>query len=314
MSANILIKSLVVMLGLIPPTGLPALLRAAETPNTAYVKQKVLGVRVHMVVVDMNDPSFEVGVALSRGGLGRSESFGSMLNRTHPVAAITGTFFCTRSLKPIGDIVIDGRRINRGPIGACLAFGPDNKLQVRPAKRGVDADWNGFVTGLRSGPKLISGGKISINAKSEGFHEKGLFARRQRSAIGMTANNKLLLVLVRTPVTFSELAKVMRKLGAVEAINLDGGSSSALSYGGKIVVYPQRRLTNVIVINRRQPIAAKPKIPLPATTSSPSVPLGISVAPPAPLPEGPQAVAGVTEQIPVLPKKTTGEVEDSTAG
>ena len=302
MSENIVRRSLVlliVLLGLlvqISPAG-------AAGSGAAFIKSRVLGIRVHMVVVDLNDPSYEVGVALSRGGLRTAESFSSMVNRTRPVAAITGTFFCTRSLTPVGDIVVDGRRVHQGPVGASLAFTSDNRVAIHAAGKGAIIDWTGCEAGLRSGPQLISGGVISINARREGFRDRGLFGRRMRSAIGVTSRNKLLLVAVRTPVTFSELAKVMRRLGAVEAMNLDGGSSTALSYGGSIKVWPGRRLTNVIVVTKRRPTVARQNAPVPIAAPGPAGrPEGVSTSPAAPAPTQPATVAQAPEQHAALPK------------
>jgi len=226
--------------------------------SVAYFKSKTLGVWTHVVVINLNDSSITVGVVLPRGGRGASEPFSSMISRTKPVAAITGTFFCTRSLIPIGDIIAEGRRVNAGAIGACLAVFPDNTVKVVPGLRGVNVDWTGCATGLRTGPRLLSGGRVQIDARTEGFHSKGLFGRRPRAAVGVTAHNKLLLVAVKTPVTFSELAKIMRALGAVEAINLDGGSSVGLSYGHKVVVTPGRRMTNLLTIRKRESTGAPP--------------------------------------------------------
>jgi hypothetical protein len=221
-----------------------------------YAGVTVLGVHTHVVTVDLNDQSVAVSVALSNGGPRTTESFGSMVSRWKPAAAITGTFFCTRSLTPVGDIVREGMRINTGAIGACLGFTSDNKVRVAPGEKGKNVDWTGCDSGVRTGPLLLSSGRITVNARREGFHDTGLFGRRVRAAIGVTSNNKLLLVAVKTPVTFTELAKVMLHLGAVNAINLDGGSSTALSFGERIVVHPGRRMTNVIVVGRRKPTPA----------------------------------------------------------
>ena len=270
-------------------------------PQAVYLKTSVLGVRAHVVTVDLNDPTLQVGVVLPMRGPGASEPFLSMISRTRPVAAITGTFFCTRSLLPIGDIVTDGRRVNAGAIGACLAVTPDNQVKLTPGRRGIRADWTGYDTGVRSGPLLVSGGRININARTEGFRDRRLFGRHVRASIGVTAHNKLLLVVVRTPVTFGELAKVMRALGAVEAINLDGGSSTALSYGGRILVNPGRRMTNLIVVQRR----TKPALPVTTAACPLTPPLTIAISnSPTPFPPDEDSVAlTVPEHHAILPEK-----------
>jgi hypothetical protein len=40
----------------------------------------------------------------------------------------------------------------------------------------------------------------------------------------------------------------MRRIGCSEAMNLDGGSSVGLAQRGRVLVRPQRELTNVMVV------------------------------------------------------------------
>jgi exopolysaccharide biosynthesis protein len=303
MSANILIRTFVLLALCF---AIVSAAQASPAASTSCTSQKVLGVWAHVVTIDLNDNTLEVGIALARGGLRTSEPFGSMVSRTKPIAAITGTFFCTRSLAPVGDVVIDGHIVCRGTVGACLAFAPDNKVRISSACRGDRSDWTGIVAGVRSGPQLLSGGVIKIDARKEGFRDKGLFGRRVRSAIGVTPQNKLLLVAVKTPVTFGELAKVMRRLGATEAVNLDGGSSTALSYGDKIVVRPARRLTNLIVVSRRRPFIAPSALPqIAAQPSSPQIIVTISGRQTEP-PVRQVVIIQSSEQPASLPENLTG--------
>jgi exopolysaccharide biosynthesis protein len=52
--------------------------------------------------------------------------------------------------------------------------------------------------------------------------------------------------------TLGELRKIMRNLGAVDALNLDGGGSSEMVVKGKVVNRPsdgrERRITNAVLI------------------------------------------------------------------
>ncbi len=47
--------------------------------------------------------------------------------------------------------------------------------------------------------------------------------------------------------TMKQWAAVMQKLGAVQAMNLDGGASSGMLVGGKVVTSPGRLLSNTLV-------------------------------------------------------------------
>jgi hypothetical protein len=66
--------------------------------------------------------------------------------------------------------------------------------------------------------------------------------RNARSAIGLTQDGDLLWVMVAqkpqssdaTGLSFADLAAFMKQLGAIQAMNLDGGTSSSLFYQGQV--------------------------------------------------------------------------------
>ncbi|MEB3288317.1 MAG: phosphodiester glycosidase family protein [Leptolyngbya sp.] len=90
------------------------------------------------------------------------------------------------------------------------------------------------------GPLLIRNRNIVLDAGLEQFGSA--FARQAapRSAIGYTASGDILLVAIHnSPAgpgpTLAETAQVMAQLGSVDALNLDGGSSSSLYLGGRLI-------------------------------------------------------------------------------
>jgi exopolysaccharide biosynthesis protein len=91
-----------------------------------------------------------------------------------------------------------------------------------------------------------------VDPVSEGFSsEKILTYSMARSAVGVTKDNKLLLVTVNSA-TIGELAEIMKSLGAYNAMNLDGGASSGLYYKGSYLTTPGRELSNALVIYELQ--------------------------------------------------------------
>lgn len=101
---------------------------------------------------------------------------------------------------------------------------------------------------ISAGPYLVKEGKIIANAENEGFKEDKITKNKaQRSAIGVTKDNKLLMVTCSNA-SINELAQIMLNLGAVEAINLDGGASSALFAKDKLITPPGRKLSTVLMI------------------------------------------------------------------
>ncbi|MHB0913805.1 MAG: phosphodiester glycosidase family protein [Armatimonadota bacterium] len=220
---------------------------AACAGNIAHNTMLVRGARVEVVTVNLRAPDVRISAMVAKKGPGDNESFASMLKRTNPRAAVTGTFFCTKSLLPVGDIVIEGNRVYAGGVGTGICITRDNKVDFVPIKKGQETGWADYDLVVCSGPMLVRGGKVSLSPKSEGFSDPSLFGGKLRAALGVTKNDKLLLVTVETPVGLWELARIMVQLGATEAVNLDGGTSSALYYNGSVLTRPGRKLTNLIV-------------------------------------------------------------------
>jgi hypothetical protein len=221
---------------------------ARHGTGLVYAKGFLAGAPVHVVQADLRDPEVKVGIVVARGGIGRSESFLSLLNRTTPGAAITGTFFGLRNGLPTGDLVVNGRAIFRGFIGTALAITDGNVVSFISTGYNEETHWELFDTVVRGGPRLVQAGEMAVNPREEGFRSLAGDAYRARTAVGITADRKLLLVAIRTGVTLRRLAMVMRALGAYHAVALDGGTSTAMSFGGRVVAQPGRGLTNLLVV------------------------------------------------------------------
>lgn len=222
---------------------------SAAPLHVAYRNQKVAGVRCHVITVNLREPQVKVTLAVAQGGFPHAhESFDSMIRRTRPTAAINGTFFDKRTLKPIGDLVIEGRLVHQGLMGTALAITADNQAVMRRVTWGHAEDWSGYETVLACGPTLIQDGEVRLCPAEEGFRDPHVLNPGGRSACGLTAVGKLLLVSVPQPITLRKLAEVMQGLGCVQAMNLDGGASVAMYYRGRTILRPGRKLTNLLLV------------------------------------------------------------------
>lgn len=175
-----------------------------------------------------------------------------MVDRARPVAAITGTYFCTRTGFPIGTIVAGGQRIHTGGVGTVLAFEPKQDARLLACQTGQRRDWFGYETVLRAGPRLLADGQEALAPAAEGFRDPAIFQRKPRTAVAVTRLGKLLLVATQKPVLLRTLAAALRELGAVDAMCLDGGGSTGLYHCGKTAVRPNRPLTNLLVVYESQ--------------------------------------------------------------
>ena len=184
------------------------------------------------------------------------------------------------------DVVVSVRETRGGPIppgGAVLAgtgdgadwlrfhAQPGSRVAMREtvstehgalAPRGV-----GIVNG---GPRLLRRGAIDVPAFAEGFHypeDPGCLyrfglRRNPRTLAGVRRDGRLLLVTVdgRAPghslgVSFAESAALLRALGARDAVNLDGGGSTAMTVGSTLLTRPsdatgERPIADAIVVGR----------------------------------------------------------------
>lgn len=215
------------------------------TRSVTYQRLKIGSTWLNVVTADLNSPSVRVTPAIARYGIGTSESFRSILRRTRPAAAIDGTFFCTRSLKPTGDIVIDGQMVYRGYLGIAIGFGPGNSVNFTDCNAYHWTDYNSVLT---AGPSLLLNGKMAVYPWDQGFHSGVHFSPRIRAAVGLTATNKLVLLTTMRGVYLSQLARMMQRLGCVHAAVLDGGSSTGLYWQGRLISNPGRSMTNCLLI------------------------------------------------------------------
>ncbi|MGC8784104.1 MAG: phosphodiester glycosidase family protein, partial [Armatimonadota bacterium] len=132
---------------------------------------------------------------------------------------------------------------------------------------GVDF-WKRAVMAVGGGPWLMRNGEILIDAPQQGFQSGFSQKRHPRTAVGVTADGKLLLVTVdgRQPMsggmTLYELAQLLKQLGATDAINLDGGGSTTLAIRGGLVLNSpsegkERPVANAVVVYAPRPAEAE---------------------------------------------------------
>jgi len=213
-----------------------------------FMSATVRGCPVNMIFVRLDDVRVRLEAAVSRGGIGSGESFGSFIQRLNPIAAINATFFCKTTWKPIGDIVVNGRLANFGGMGTGLCITEDNQVEFIIVRTGRHTDWGKYKTVICCGPRLLVDGSVWVQPQAEGFSDSHVLGIGRRTAVGLTNRNRLLLLNTRKACSLKQLAHIMKDIGCTDAINFDGGSSTAMYYRGKTVTSPGRRLTNLLLV------------------------------------------------------------------
>jgi exopolysaccharide biosynthesis protein len=187
-------------------------------------------------------------------------------------------------LDPHGEVVSVGARGGSVPAGdsALQAIGSSATWLARHAIVGRRLavtedirDRSGRPVRLTAGdgiasaaPVLVRDGRVAIDAATEGvldtrdlsFNYSWVEQRQPRTMAGIDARGRLILVTVdgRQPgvsegETLAEGAALMRSLGAVQAMNLDGGGSTAMAVRGVLVNHPsdatgERPIGDAVVI------------------------------------------------------------------
>jgi hypothetical protein len=171
--------------------------------------------------------------------------------------AMGGGYFIRKSAKPLGEALINGKKLpslafpapwhkSRGsvymPVNRALQIAPRDKLPATP---------RGDL--LQAGPTLVHQGAstFSLEPDPEGFsatafqHDEDINAKRHpRAAIG--CNDDFIWTVTAdgraredAGLLLPEMAEIMLQLGATDAVNLDGGSSSSQISDYKLMNQPR---------------------------------------------------------------------------
>ena len=169
--------------------------------------------------------------------------------------AVVGGFYVRPGGPPLGDVWIEGRALPVEPFDspwdgerACL-HADGAELAIRPRRE------LGPPSGdlLQAGPKLVGGRRPLVrggrdpegfSAGAHQFDSDITAGRYPRAALGITGTELIAAVCEgraddEAGLTMAELARAMRELGAVDAINLDGGGSASLVVSGALLNTPR---------------------------------------------------------------------------
>lgn len=142
-----------------------------------------------------------------------------------------------------------GLQVHQGPL---LAYGADGqyRMYLRATESGgsvaaLEAKMGTtLVAAIANYPALVKDGAIVV--ESEPLLEDGQrTVKAMRAGIGFDGTR--VIMVVAKSATVVDLASIMRALGATDALNLDGGGSTALLYGGAYKTGPGRPLPNAIM-------------------------------------------------------------------
>ena len=192
----------------------------------------------YMMVVE--DPSrVTCGVCREKFTREKGLQLKDIAARYDAVAAINGGGFedaggVGNGGRPIGLVISEGKLLHTGTsrkYNVTAGFNQDNILIISEMTEQEAAE-KGIRDAITFGPALIVNGEpASVKGQSSGLNP--------RTAIGQRKDGAVLMLVIdgrqasSLGATYSDLISVMLEYGAINAINMDGGSSSLMYYKGE---------------------------------------------------------------------------------
>ncbi|MBQ3424058.1 MAG: phosphodiester glycosidase family protein [Clostridia bacterium] len=260
--------SMIVIAG--PTPGPGESLSAVQTtpkPENLIVEQD--GVEIYEVhgatyngwMMVVQDPS-RVGVGVCRENFGSKEGLvlHEIAQRYDAVGAINGGGFSDdgglgNGGRPIGLVISGGEVLNKASINSdhniVMGFNQENVLVIG-RMTSEEALKKGLRDALAFGPALVVNGEAAaVKGSSSGLNP--------RTAIGQRADGAVLMLVIdgrqasSLGATYADLINVMLEYDAVNACNLDGGSSSMLYYNGEylnkgVILTGSRKLPTAFIV------------------------------------------------------------------
>ena len=207
----------------------------------------------------VKDPSrVTVGISGQYGASYSGKTVMDMAMNYDAVAAVNGGGFednngVGNGGTPIGLVISDGelKYVSAGSSYEVIGFDNNNNLVVGKMTAS-EALSRGVRDALSFGPILIVNGQASqVNGSGSGLNP--------RTAIGQRADGAILLLVIdgrqvnSLGASYADVIDVMLEYGAVNAANLDGGSSSLMYYKGEYInscasLYGPRNMPTSIIV------------------------------------------------------------------
>lgn len=213
--------------------------------NDLYKVIEVAGKGYQGYLVAIYDPS-RVSIATTKYLRVRGEAITTVAKRENAVIAMNaGGFYDpdwnSNGALPHGTVIQNGKVVsdyddaNMG--GGFVGFTKDNKFLLGKYSK-EEALKVGYRDAVEFGPFLI------VNGKSSFVRGNGGWGIAPRTAIGQRSDGIVLFLVINGRLAtsigadMSDLTEIMENYGAVNAANMDGGSSSELVIHHKIINHP----------------------------------------------------------------------------
>ena len=211
-------------------------------------------ISVNVVNVNLLAPDTSLHVELAKDQLGSVAPLSSIAKAHNAKVAINGNYFdaySNNSYRTVyNGLVMNGQKVKVFDQKFSVFYVLKNgEVGILSGAKFMDLYNEGNVQeAFQVGPRLVTNGVITVDPVAEGFSShKILSSPGARSAIGILPNRQLVFVTT-AGATVQQLASVMKQLGAVDAMNSDGGASSGLYVNGSYITTPGRNIAVALLV------------------------------------------------------------------
>ena len=240
------------------PTPPPENLLSSEDGIEVY---SVVGGTYQGYMMVVHDPSrVTVGTCRDKFDGSKGLQLKDIAKRYDAIAAINGGGFedsggVGNGGTPVGLVISEGKLKHTGRdrnYDITVGFDQNNIMVLGKNMSADDAKAKGIRDAITFGPALIVNGEpAGIKGESSGLNP--------RTAIGQRKDGAVLMLVIdgrqasSLGATYSDLISIMLEYGAVNAINMDGGSSSLMYYKGEylnsgVVLTGSRKMPTAFIV------------------------------------------------------------------
>lgn len=209
---------------------------------------------VNVASINLLASNTTLQVALANNNLGSVGTLASIAKNHGAKVAINGNFFDAYSNSATrlvyNGLVMNGKKMKPFDLKFSVFYYTEKgDVGILPGDAFMDRFAQGDVQeALQVGPRLVTNGTVTVNPQLEGFSSyKILSSAGARSGLGILKNRQVVFVTT-SGATVQQLASIMKQLGAVDAMNLDGGASSGLLVNNRYLTTPGRLIAVALLV------------------------------------------------------------------
>jgi len=182
--------------------------------------------KVFVLQIDLRDPQTYLR-PIGGAGCKKVSEYGA---QAKALAAVNAGFF-DGSCKSVSFLKLDAvLKAFNSKSRSVLGIDGQERISIKRVPAGQD--WADVRHGVGGIPRIVTDGVVDVN--SEGGSQSFINNRNPRTAVGLVDDQHAIIVMVEgrsadaKGMSLKALAEFMISLGAKQAVNLDGGGSSAL--------------------------------------------------------------------------------------